>query len=165
MKKSKVMTSTLASLLASTAVQLTSTKAASGPAAPSGGSGSAKVHCKGVAIKYVNDCSATDQKGYSHSCGGKAKINFDPNEWLKMKEEDCKAVQTALKKAAMKNYVKKMQKSIAKNPNQNFDPNNCFTINKKDCKAVQASLANPVVKDYAKLIQQGTVGAVRRGKK
>ena len=104
MKKNRIMATTLASLLASTAVQwlpLPSAKAAKK-------SSSNKIECKGVATKWVNDCSAN-----GHSCGGKAQANFDANEWLKMSQGDCKAIQAALKNPAVKKYVEMVQKGTA----------------------------------------------------
>ena len=66
---------------------------------------SGKIHCKGIATKWVNDCGAN-----GHDCAGAAKSNFDSEEWLKMSPEDCKTVQNALKNKAVKNYVKRIQK-------------------------------------------------------
>ena len=111
-KKSQLMASTLASLLASTSVHLAAEKALAKSGSSSKG-GKAKIECKGVATMWVNDCSATDANGYSHSCGGKAKTNFDPSEWLKMSPKDCKEVQAVLKKPAVKKYVEMIQKGTA----------------------------------------------------
>ena len=66
----------------------------------------AKVKCKGVSTQWVNDCSAN-----GHKCSGKAKTNFDKNEWLYMSQKDCEAVKKALKDPAVKNYVEKVQKA------------------------------------------------------
>ena len=64
-----------------------------------------EVNCKGVATKWVNDCQAN-----GHECAMKAIKNFDNEEWLKMDEKDCKAVKSALKSAALKRYIEKIQK-------------------------------------------------------
>ena len=66
---------------------------------------SKKIHCKGIATKWVNDCGAN-----KHKCAGQAKSNFDRNEWLKMSEKDCMTVQKALKNKAVRSYVERIQK-------------------------------------------------------
>ena len=112
-KKGQLIASTLASLLASTSLHLTAKKAEAKSKHQGKGQG-AKIECKGVATKWVNDCSATDANGYSHSCGGKAKTNFDPAEWLKMSKQDCEEVQAALKKPFVKKYVEMIQTGTAR---------------------------------------------------
>ena len=62
-------------------------------------------HCKGVAMKWVNDCQAN-----GHDCRSHSSSNFDSQEWLSMDEKDCKAVQKALKNRAVKNYLEMIQK-------------------------------------------------------
>ena len=42
------------------------------------------VKCKGVAKKGKNDCGANN-----HGCGGAAKKDNDPNEWVYTPEEVC----------------------------------------------------------------------------
>lgn len=44
------------------------------------------VKCAGIAAKGKNHCGAN-----GHSCGGYAKKDFDPNEWIYVREEVCKA--------------------------------------------------------------------------
>ncbi len=64
-------------------------------------SGKNYVQCKGVALKKMNDCGA---KG--HGCSGKAKKDFDPQEWVKTKTQaDCDAIQNAVKNPAVKKYL------------------------------------------------------------
>ncbi len=63
------------------------------------------VHCKGVATKWVNDCGTNH-----HKCAGQAKSNFSKHEWLKMNNDDCMAVQEALKNKAVRMYIEKVQK-------------------------------------------------------
>jgi uncharacterized membrane protein len=64
--------------------------------------------CKGVATKWVNDCSAN-----GHGCGGQAKVNFDKEEWLSMTKDDCEAVKEALKNQAVRKYLERIQKGTA----------------------------------------------------
>lgn len=42
--------------------------------------------CLGVSMKGQNDCGA---KNGSHSCGGQAKTDKDPNEWVYTPEGLC----------------------------------------------------------------------------
>ena len=64
-----------------------------------------KIHCKGIATKWVNDCGAN-----GHDCHASATSNFDANEWLKMTPKDCKTVQEAIKNPVVKAYVERIQK-------------------------------------------------------
>ena len=45
------------------------------------------VKCKGIAKKGQNDCGAN-----GHSCGGQAKKDSDPNEWIYVPEGVCKKI-------------------------------------------------------------------------
>lgn len=42
------------------------------------------VKCAGIAKKGQNHCGAN-----GHSCGGKAKVDFDKNEWVYVRKEVC----------------------------------------------------------------------------
>ncbi len=42
------------------------------------------VKCAGIAKAGKNHCGAN-----GHACGGKAKVDFDPNEWIYVREEVC----------------------------------------------------------------------------
>ena len=42
--------------------------------------------CLGVAAKGQNDCGSKDK---AHACGGAAKVDSDPNEWLWTPEGLC----------------------------------------------------------------------------
>ena len=64
-----------------------------------------KIHCEGIATKWVNDCGAN-----GHDCHASAKSNFDAKEWLYMSKKDCKTVQDALKNPVVKAYVERIQK-------------------------------------------------------
>jgi uncharacterized membrane protein len=44
------------------------------------------VKCAGIAKKGSNHCGAN-----GHSCGGKAKVDFDKNEWIYVRKEVCEA--------------------------------------------------------------------------
>lgn len=68
-------------------------------AAPAG-----KEKCKGVAKKGQNDCGTS-----KHGCGGMAKTDHDPEEWVYVKEGTCKDLQA--KVAQMKEKTKKAEKS------------------------------------------------------
>ena len=95
MKKSKMISCALASLWATTSLQVFTTSKAW-----------AKVNCKGTATKWINDCSAKGSRN--------TQENFSPNAWLKMTKEDCLTVQKALQNPAIKKYVEKVQKETAK---------------------------------------------------
>ncbi len=45
------------------------------------------VKCAGIAAKGKNDCGAN-----GHSCGGYAKKDNDPNEWVYTPEEVCNKI-------------------------------------------------------------------------
>lgn len=45
------------------------------------------VKCKGVAKKGQNDCKAN-----AHGCGGMAKVDNDPNEWVYVPKGVCKKI-------------------------------------------------------------------------
>lgn len=45
------------------------------------------VKCKGIVKKGMNDCGANN-----HSCGGMAKTNNDPNEWIYLPEGVCEKI-------------------------------------------------------------------------
>ena len=42
------------------------------------------VKCAGVAKKGANHCGAN-----GHTCGGKAAVDYDVNEWVYLRSEDC----------------------------------------------------------------------------
>ena len=42
------------------------------------------VKCAGIAKKGQNHCGAN-----GHSCGGKAKVDFDKNEWVYVRKDVC----------------------------------------------------------------------------
>ena len=44
------------------------------------------VKCAGIAKKGKNHCGAN-----GHTCGGKAKKDFDKNEWIYVRKEVCEA--------------------------------------------------------------------------
>ena len=44
------------------------------------------VKCAGIAKKGKNHCGAN-----GHSCGGKAKTDFDKNEWIYVRKEVCES--------------------------------------------------------------------------
>ncbi|MGK7923313.1 MAG: DUF2282 domain-containing protein [Trichodesmium sp.] len=43
--------------------------------------------CAGIVKAGMNDCSAND-----HSCGGMAKVDSDPNEWIYVPEGTCEKI-------------------------------------------------------------------------
>ena len=45
------------------------------------------VKCKGIAKKGANDCGAN-----GHDCGGKAKADKDPNEWIYVPKGVCEKI-------------------------------------------------------------------------
>ncbi len=94
MKRITFLTSALIGLLTTGCSSMSMTAAKGG-----------KVHCKGIATKWVNDCGAN-----GHKCASQAKSNFNRNEWLKMSKADCMTVQKALKNKAVRKYVKRVQK-------------------------------------------------------
>lgn len=49
--------------------------------------GSTVVKCKGVAKKGKNDCGAN-----GHGCGGYAKKDNDPNEWIYVPQGVCEKI-------------------------------------------------------------------------
>lgn len=49
--------------------------------------GSTLVKCAGIAKKGMNDCGAN-----GHDCGGKAKVDQDPNEWVYVPEGVCEKI-------------------------------------------------------------------------
>jgi uncharacterized membrane protein len=57
------------------------------------------VKCAGIAKKGQNHCGAN-----GHTCGGKAKADFDKNEWIYVRKEVCKA--TPGKVVGMKKVIK-----------------------------------------------------------
>jgi uncharacterized membrane protein len=50
------------------------------------------VKCKGIAKKGQNDCGAN-----GHSCGGMAKKDNDPNEWVYVPEGLCEKIAGGVK--------------------------------------------------------------------
>lgn len=52
------------------------------------------VKCKGIAKKGMNDCGAN-----GHGCGGYAKKDNDPNEWIFVPEGVCEKIAGATIKA------------------------------------------------------------------
>lgn len=40
--------------------------------------------CAGIVKAKMNDCGAN-----GHACGGKAKVDSDPNEWIKVPKGTC----------------------------------------------------------------------------
>lgn len=71
--------------LATLAASLTTTAAVAGPKWAK--SGDTIVKCQGIAKKGMNDCGAN-----GHSCGGKAKKDNDPNEWIFVPEGVCEKI-------------------------------------------------------------------------
>jgi len=65
-------------------------------------------HCKGVALKKMNDCGA---KG--HGCAGKAAADFIADEWVKTANQaDCDAIKKAIKNPAVKKYLQAISNKI-----------------------------------------------------
>lgn len=72
-KKLTITTATLAALIAqSNNISFAATNA--------------KEKCYGVSKAMMNDCAAYDG---SHSCGGQAKIDSDPGEWIYLPKGIC----------------------------------------------------------------------------
>ena len=76
---------TLAWASAISAVSAFSTAALAGPKWAKKGDKIEK--CAGVAKKGMNDCGAN-----GHACGGKAKVDNDPNEWVYVPNGVCKKI-------------------------------------------------------------------------
>lgn len=73
------------SLLAASLLSFTIASTAGAMGAPKWAKkGSTIVKCKGVAKKGGNDCGAN-----GHGCGGQAKKDNDPNEWVFVPEGVC----------------------------------------------------------------------------
>ena len=64
----------------------------------------AEMQCKGVSTKWTNSCKAN-----GHSCAGKAKKNFDKEEWMELSAKDCKVVQEAVKNPVIQKYIESIQ--------------------------------------------------------
>lgn len=60
-----------------------------------GAGGKNQEKCYGVAKAGQNDCGSKDG---SHNCSGKAKKDYDKNEWKYVKKGTCEAAKAALKK-------------------------------------------------------------------
>lgn len=56
---------------------------------PSGVKAEETAKCYGIAKAGKNDCAS---EAAGHMCGGHAKKDNDPNEWIKMSKEDCQKV-------------------------------------------------------------------------
>ena len=75
-------------ILVSSLVGLGLTVATSATAAPDWAKkGDTIVKCQGIAKKGQNDCGAN-----GHACGGYAKKDNDPNEWIYVPEGVCEKI-------------------------------------------------------------------------
>lgn len=87
-KKNKVVASALLSILATGTVA-------------SGVAEGADYQCKGVALKYTNDCGAN-----GHECASYAKKHYDKNEWMKTASKaECTTIQNFAKTKAGRKYL------------------------------------------------------------
>lgn len=121
--------------------------------------------CKGVSMMWVNDCTSSAYGG--HDCAYQAQGDFNPEEWLKMKDKDCSAVQEAVTNPVVANYLLDIRKDVVTSGKVAKKPKalKCGEkVEATDCKKAKAFTAAKAFKKYVKRIQKGTLVAKKRGK-